>query len=152
MKNINKLNKELKMLRENKGKLRGSARAITFRYLEGQKDALKDVLELIDEERWLEEDERHSERFRDGIKLAHKILKQKLYEVIEMDELKRQTMEILKLLEQDMVERIKEAEKSGEGIDLMSRNAKVMECLAKLDTAHTEAKLRTSNKKSGWFK
>jgi len=82
----------------------------------------------------------------------NKILKQKLYEVIEMDELKRQTMEILKLLEQDMVERIKEAEKSGEGIDLMSRNAKVMECLAKLDTAHTEAKLRTSNKKSGWFK
>lgn len=80
------------------------------------------------------------------------IMKQKFNEVIDMDELKRQTMDILEMLEKDMVERIKHAEESGEGIDLMSRNAKVMELLRKLDNAFIEAKQRTANKtKKGWF-
>ena len=81
----------------------------------------------------------------------NKQFKRIINEVIEMDELKRQTMKTIKEMEQDMVERIKTAQESGEGIDLMSRNAKLMEFLERLDNAFTEAKLRTVNKKKGGY-
>ena len=68
-----------------------------------------------------------------------------------MDELKKQTMEIIENLEKDMVDRINKAQETGDGIDLMSRNAKVMELLRKLDTSFIEAKARLPKKKGGWF-
>ena len=81
----------------------------------------------------------------------NKQFKRIINEVIEMDELKRQTMKTIKEMEQDMVERIKTAQESGEGIDLMSRNAKLMEFLERLDNVFIEAKLRTVNKKKGGY-
>ena len=70
-----------------------------------------------------------------------------------MDELKKKTMKIISELERDMVDRIKTAQDTSEGLDLMSRNAKVMELLEQLDNAFTEAKQRTGKKKGGiWGK
>ena len=80
-----------------------------------------------------------------------KKLQQQLDEVIKMDELKNKTMECIESLEKDMVDRIKHAQDTGEGIDLMSRNAKVMELLRKLDIAFIEAKARVPKKKGGLF-
>ena len=79
--------------------------------------------------------------------------KQTIRRLIQMDELKKQTMNIIKNMEQDMVDRIKTAQDTGEGIDLMSRNAKIMELLEKLDTAFIEAKVRVVNNKGkrGWL-
>ena len=68
-----------------------------------------------------------------------------------MDELKKQVMKVISEMERDMVERIKTAQETGEGLDLMSRNAKVMELLEKLDNSFTEAKQRQGKKKKGWL-
>ena len=67
-----------------------------------------------------------------------------------MDELKKKTMSIILKLEQDIVERINKAIEKDEGIDLIGRNAKLVECLNELDLAHIEAKQR-SKKKGGIF-
>lgn len=46
--------------------------------LKAKLQTLEEVLKLIKGNEWLETDDRHTERFREGIKLAHIILKQSI--------------------------------------------------------------------------
>ena len=77
-------------------------------------------------------------------------IKKQTNEVLQMDELKRQTSKHITELTNFFEEILRKGEENGE-IDTFGLSSKIAEVHEKLDNAFIEAKLRLSNKKNGGF-
>ena len=69
-----------------------------------------------------------------------------------MNELKKQTMDVINQINQDWVESLKDAEREGKGIDLSEMMGKFSENIKKLDQHFRDANERIKPKKKGWMK
>jgi len=91
-------------------------------------------------------------KYKGNIAVIEEDSQNRLKEEKTMDEFYKQTINLIRDLEKDFEERVKEAEKVG-SFDVAGRSAIVADVISKINIKYLEAKERLQSKrKGGWFK